>query len=429
MTRTRGLRLLCLGQTLQLAGLSVSMPYLALYLNTERGLEMGLVGLFLAVTVLAGAFGSAVGGRLSDKVGRRRVMVSALLARSVFTFLLAAAIAGGWRLGALAGVQMLGAFLGCLYFPAAQAWIAERWEPHERIVAFGWLRVAANLGWAIGPALGGLFLAGSYAPMFRFTSAVCLATALYLRAALPKEPVKAPCAPCESPEAPMPPPNGVGAWLGAVASPFSGGVDARFARMCVFTFVLGTVMSQLVAPLSVHAVRFGGVLPSRVGLLFSLNGFLVVALQAPLAKALRGRRISRALWAGGLLYAVGYAAVGRAEGFAGLAAAMVVITLGEITVSPGLSALSANLASPGELGRYAGLSAFAQQAGSAMGPLLGGLGLQYLSPRHPAAPWLVVALLALVAATGFRSMGGRLSDDEDGFKRAPAVREPVLEAA
>ncbi|MBI2362795.1 MAG: MFS transporter [Elusimicrobia bacterium] len=429
MNRTRGLRLLCLGQTLQLAGLSVSMPYLALYLNTDRALGMGLVGVFLAVTVLAGAFGSAVGGRLSDRAGRRVVMVGALVARAAFTWLLAEAIAGGWRLAALAAVQMAGAFLGNLYFPAAQAWVAERWESHERVEAFGWLRVASNLGWAVGPAVGGFFLAGSYAPMFRVTSVVCLLTAAYIRAALPEEPVQLPCAPCASSGVPIPPPNGVAAWLGTAVSPFRGKVDPRFARMCAWTVLLGTVMSQLVAPLSVHAVRYAGVAPGKVGLLFSLNGFLVVALQAPVAKALRGRRISKALWGGSVLYALGYALVGRAGGFAGLAAAMVVITLGEITVSPGLSALSANLAGPGELGRYAGLNGFAHHTGSALGPLLGGAALQYLSPRHPAAPWLLVALLALTAAAGFRGLGRRLADDEDGFKRAPALPEPALEAA
>ncbi|MBI3299373.1 MAG: MFS transporter [Elusimicrobia bacterium] len=416
MSRTRGLQLLCVGQTLQLAGLSVSMPYLAIYLNTERGLAMGKVGLFLAVTVLAGAFGNAVGGRLSDRVGRKSVMVWALVFRAAFTWLLASAIAGSRSLAEVTVVQMAGAFLGSLYFPAAQAWVGERWQRHERMEAFGWLRVASNLGWAVGPALGGFFLAGSYAPMFRATAAVCLATALYLRLALddrrPTGHISCP----EEPAIAIPPPSGIAAWAGAVVEPFSGPVDPRFLRFCLWTAAIGAVMTQLVAPLSVHAVLYAGVAPAKVGLLFTINGAMVVALQTPVVKAMSGRKISRVLWAGSLLYAAGYCMVGFGRGFGGLAAAMVVVTLGEIVVSPGLSTLSANLASPGELGRYTGLNGFAQHVGAAVGPFLGGLGLEHFSPRAPAAPWLLVALAALGAGAGFRFLGRSLDDEEDGFR-------------
>ncbi|MDE2293545.1 MAG: MFS transporter [Elusimicrobia bacterium] len=426
MRRGRDLALLCVGQCLLVAGLALSMPYMALYLNTERGLGMGMVGLLLACTMGATAVGHALGGRLSDRLGRRPVMLAALVLRAGFVWLLSDAVAGGWRIPFVAAVHMAGAFAGNFYFPSAQAWIAERWGRHERVEAYGWLRVAANLGWAVGPAVGGLFMLSSYVVMFRATSLICLAAAAYLAWALAPEPPARPQGDCPDCAAAAPPANGVASWLGVVLASPRGPLDRRFVRLCLWTVALGTVMSQLVDTLSVHAVRYAGLSPSRVGLLFSVNGIMVVALQAPVSRFMRGRRISSALWAGALLYAAGYAAVGAAKGFAGLAGSIAVVTLGEIVVSPGIATLSANLAAPEELGRYTGLSGFSRNVGSALAPLLGGLALEHLSPRWPSAPWLGVAALAAAAAFGFRSLGGSLEPEEDGFR---AAMSPALEAA
>ncbi|TBR20485.1 MFS transporter [bacterium] len=430
MRRTRGLKLLCLGQCLQLAGLSLSMPYMALYLNRERGLGMGTVGLFLALTMLATAFGQAAGGALSDRAGRRPVMVGSLVGRAVLTFLLAAAVHGHWSVPAVVASHMAGAFAGNLYFPAAHAWIAERWGRHERLEAFGWLRVAANLGWAIGPAVGGFFMAASYGAMFAASAAVCLLTALFVRTAMEADaPVPHPCVPmgaCGPSK---------GAWHGGtqglelVLGAFSGPLDRRFVRFCGWTVLMGTVMSQLVAPLSVYAVTYAAVPADKVGWLFTINGGLVVLLQPFVNRLGRTMRISQVMTVGGLFYAAGYALVGTAAGFGGLALAMAVITLGETFVSPGNSTLSANLAAPGEAGRYTGLNGFSHQIGSALGPLLGGVMLERLAPSHPALPWLAVAGLALAGATGYRALGRRLTDEEDGFHRAALEAEPVAEAA
>lgn len=430
MRRTRGLKLLCLGQCLQLAGLSLSMPYMALYLNRERGLGMGTVGLFLALTMLATAFGQAAGGALSDKVGRRPVMVGSLVGRALLTFLLAGSVQWHWSVPAIVLAHMAGAFAGNLYFPAAHAWIAERWGRHERLEAFGWLRVAANLGWAIGPAVGGFFMAASYGAMFAASAAVCALTAAFIRYAMDADaPTPHPCVPMGSCG------PSKGAWHGGMQGlelalgAFAGPLDRRFLRFCGWTVVMGAVMSQLVAPLSVYAVTYAAVPPEKVGWLFTINGGLVVLLQPFVTRWAKRRRISQAMALGGLCYAAGYALVAVAGGFGGLALAMAVITLGETAVSPGNSTLSVNLAAPGEAGRYTGLNGFAHQVGSALGPLLGGVMLERLAPSQPALPWLLVAGLALAGALGYRSLGRRLNDDEDGFKTAVLGGEPVPEAA
>src|SRR6185295_4728259 len=97
---------------------------------------------------------------------------------------------------------------------------------------------------------------------------------------------------------------------------------------------------------------------SKVGLLFSINGTIVVASQYFVSRYLSRCRITTALGGGSLVYALGYGSMGFAGAFAAMAGSMGIISLGEVAVSPGLQALAANMAPEDLKGRYLGFSAF-----------------------------------------------------------------------
>ena len=181
-------------------------------------------------------------------------------------------------------------------------------------------------------------------------------------------------------------------------------------------------MAQMVAPLSVFAVSYAGLSEAQVGLLFSVNGFIVVAVQSAVSKYFSRHRLTTALAAGAGLYALGYGAVGCLYGFASLAAAMVVVSFGEVMVSPGIQALGVNLAPRGRTGRYAGVSGFALTVGHAGGPLLGGLGIEHLAPTRPYLPWLLVGLLSCLAGLGFFSLRKRLDRLQEGLPELPLIQ-------
>lgn len=406
MKAARGLWVLLACQTLLMAGLALCVPFLAIYLSGERGLSPGAVGLFVGLTMLLTAFGQALGGRASDLWGRQPVMVFSLAGRALFTALLGAAIGLRLSVAAVLAAHMTAAFLGGFYNPAAQGWIADHYSSSRRYEAYSWLRVAFNLGFAVGPAIGGFLAAGHFALAFHVSAVLSAACALILRGWVPESRTHRPAA-------------------GEGASLPSGRLDPRFLHLCGCTVCIALVMSHLVVPLSIHATRYVGIRPEQVGLLFSLNGFLVVGLQTLVARAMRGRRTTAALAAGSLFYAAGYAMVGGAHSFAGLAAAIAVVTLGEVAVSPGLATLSSNLAPKGEFGRYAGLNGSALMVGAAAGPLAGGMAIQHLSPSQPALPWTLVALAAVAASMGFIALRPRLSRHEEGLE-APMPALPAL---
>ncbi len=398
MTRPKtALRALLACQATLVAGLALSFPFLTLYLHRERGVSMGLAGLAISTGLVATAFGQAIGGELSDVLGCKRVMILSLLGRSAFAALLGAAVARDWPVWSVVAFLIAAGLTGTLYNPAVRAWIAHEHPAGDRVRAYGSLRVATNAAWAVGPAIGGFMAGISYSLMFAVTSVMCLICLGLLVALVPEAPA------ARSGEA-----FSLPATL-AVAR------DSRFFELSVLSVVIACVMAQLVAPLSSHAVEHGGIDEAGVGLLFTVNGALVVLFQRGATALVSRFALSRAAAAGCLFYLAGWSWIGFARGWWPLAIGMVIVTLGEIVVTPSLEALTANLAPARTRGRHIGFQGLAQTLGQSLGPLLGGLGSEHLSGRWIPAPWLAAGALAGVAGWGFRRLGRRLDRFEEGL--------------
>lgn len=389
---------------LMAAGYAVSFPFLAVYLNTQRGLPMSWTGAFLAFSMLVSSAAQFAGGEVSDAVGRRKVMVWSLALRTLNIAAIAWAIYGAWPLWFIFAVHPLGMLAGGFFHPAARAWVADQTPPAGRMKAYGFLRMGMNAGWALGPAVGGLLAEGSYSVMFFVTAAVfgicTLIVSFSVRdlPGLPRAPLSVPAL------------SGFGSAL----------ADRTFLRFCVFTFTMSAVMSQLVVSASLYSKSFLGFSEREIGLLFSINGSMVVAFQYFVTRSLEGMRITRGLAAGALLYAAGYLTFGYSPSLLFAAGAMIVVTLGELAVSPGMQAMGANMAPRSAKGRYLGVQGVFEQVGKSAGIFAGSNAIGLLSPHFREVPWFMVAAVALVSSAGFLSLGRRLTREQDG------LRGPVL---
>ncbi|UPT74932.1 MAG: MFS transporter [Elusimicrobiota bacterium] len=290
-----------------------------------------------------------------------------------------------------------GAVTGNLYGPAVRSWIAFEHPAGGRVHAYAKLRVAQNAAWAVGPAVGGFMAGYSYPLMFAATAASSAACLAFLYAFVPA----APAARSETGFA----------WAGSLAA----ARDPRFLELGLLSLALACSMSQLVAPMSVHATAHGGLTETEVGFLFAVNGAIVVLFQKSATRAVARYALTRAAALGCVFYLAGWSWIGFARGWWALAAGMAVVTAGEIVVSPSLEALAANLAPDARKGRYLGFHGLAQSFGQALGPLLGGLGLQHFTGRWTPAPWLAAGALAGLAGWGFSRLGRRLDDAEQGL--------------
>ncbi|MFH1619073.1 MAG: MFS transporter [bacterium] len=390
------------------AGYALSLPFLAIYLTEHRGLPAGLVGLFLSFSMLTTAVAQALGGEWSDIKGRKKVMVISLLSRGFLIALMAAVMSVNGHYVLLILLHVTGGFVGSFFNPAAKGWVADFVPSHKRMRAYGLLRIGINSGWAVGPALGGFLALKSYPLMFYLTAAAYTVSGLIVLCAVRDSPHKRP---------------GEKLRFKDMASVLS---DRRFAVFCLHTVTIAAVMSQLVVGLSLHCVRYVGLSEREVGLLFSLNGAVVVALQYWVSGLLGKARITAGMALGCLFYFAGYVSIGFAPAFLYVAAGVFILTLGETAVSPGMHALAANMAPSGCKGRFLGVQGVAQQLGASLGILIGSNGIQFLSPYWTPAPWCLVGIMAVSAGAGFFSLRKRLTEHEDGIRKEDTVESKVM---
>jgi MFS family permease len=132
--------------------------------------------------------------------------------------------------------------------------------------------------------------------------------------------------------------------------------------------------------------------------LLSINAILVVLLQFWVTRRLQHYRPFLMMAVGSLLYAIGFAMYGFVAGFAFIILAMVVITIGEMVVSPFQQSLVASFAPEDMRGRYMAVSSLSWSISFTVGPYLAGL---LLESANPALLWAFCGLVGMLATTGF----------------------------
>ncbi len=169
--------------------------------------------------------------------------------------------------------------------------------------------------------------------------------------------------------------------------------------------------------MSVFAVDTLGFSSSQYGLLLTANGILVMLFQYPVTLWVVKLGRSEGLVLGSLFYVVGYASLGWFDSFGLAMLTIVLLTAGEVVVSPISSAVVAESAPPDKRGRYMGFFGVTQTLGIALAPLFGGVLLDRFSTQ-PLLLWGMIASVGAMAAIGFRIWGrmtwkrGRLSQEE-----------------
>jgi MFS family permease len=370
-------------QMIVAGGFGLAMPFVTLYLHEELGVAMTVVGTILLLAGPIGSVGQIVGGELSDRLGRSVVLRLAIAARVVMFLATAALIAVKAHFLLVAAGFLAVRFTGSVLGPPVRAIVADVARGNGRTSAYGLLRIGTNVGWAAGPALGGLLVGTvGYASAF-LAAAVASAAALLLAKLAIRETAA-------RPEAEKFQLRGV----------LRAGRDRPFLVFCLLSMAMYLLVGQFSGTLTVFASEHVHVTKPQIGQLYMLNGLMVVLLQWP-ATALAGRMGGRAaLVAGCLLYAAGYASLATATSLAWLLASMAIITAGEVLFMPTSSTEAANLAPPGMMGRYMGFIGLAETVGWALGPFVGGVLLD-LWPHQPLRVWLPLASLGLIGAAGF----------------------------
>jgi len=379
----RRIWLLALARSINTAGLSLVMAFMALYLVTERGMSASAVGLVFLVANLLQAAAQAYAGDLSDRIGRVRLMTFVLWGRVVMVVTLGLLVLDDAPVAAIAAGVIASWTIRGGFEPVAFAVVADVADEGDRVAAFGLQRVGINLGWAAGPAVGGLLQVHMDYGWVFFCSAPVVAIA-----ALAVMTVREPERRAESTTSQG---NLVDALRALPGTPL-------VALFLATALLSGLSHGQLFSTFSIFAKGSAGLTEDAIGLLYTVNGALVLTLQLP-AVAVANRLGPRsALVIGSALYAVAFLSIGGAGGFAGYAASIAVLTAGEVLLFPAQQATGAELREPGRMGRAMGLLGMAQMLGIAIALPLGG-GVYDLTDGSAQPMWTALAAApALMAA-------------------------------
>ncbi|MGC9529500.1 MAG: MFS transporter [Candidatus Bipolaricaulaceae bacterium] len=370
-------------QLITAAGFSISLPFLSLYLHQQRGLSMTVVGLIMMISAVVAAVARLAGGEAADRIGRRPVLLGAFFLRVVSFVGMTILIGLNGPVWGIAAVYMAARSSGGLAMPSISAMVADLTPQSRRMEAYGILRVGANVGWGIGPAVGGyLATVFPYAALFAFTAFTSAVALLLVGVYSPESRVG---------ERQAPGLTDLVATLG----------DRRFLTFVGLALLVLIVGGQLVSTLSVFTVDVLGLSEAQFGGLLTLNGLLVAALQYPIARVAERFPRGRALIAGALLYGGGYLLLGWFHAYAALLGVIVVVTLGEMVFAPTSLAVTAELAPPARRGRYMGAFGLAESFGWSAGPFLGGVLLDAF-PHRPPIMWGTITSLAFLAVVGLR---------------------------
>lgn len=377
-------------------GFSVTMPYMSLYLNNVLHIPMSLVGGILMTAQIIGAVVGLYGGEISDRFGRKFIMVRSLAARFLL-FTLIGIIIGKWHNGYVIFVfLLLNSILFSFYIPASQAYVADLTRENQRLKAYGLLRMGGNLGWALGPALGGLLATIDYAYLF-FVTAFCMLIATLVLQIFCKESGDFRK---RNDESTLPNHTNNKKIAVDLREIFSVLKDRKFLSFTMISLAIFIVWGQLVSPLSIYSVNRIGITKSQLGILFSINGFMVVIFQYFITHLIPEKKELQALWVGSLIYGIGYLTLGFAQNFSFLIFTMVIITIPEMVITPSSQSYASRIARSENRGRYLAFYNLSQTFGWALGPLLGGILLD-IFPGRSIYIWVIIFLIAILAAIGF----------------------------
>ena len=259
-----------------LAG-SIVFPFLPIYLHSIRGIPMSTVGLIFPVMGLATIIGSPFSGYLADRFGRRIVMVIGPMLRSLSHFSLAVMAAVNAPLWVIAIGLFFAFFLGTFFQNAANAYVTDLIHPADRTVAFSKIRVGLNIGWMIGPAIGAFLARTPFFLLFLMTASFCLVTAFSVFRWCPELN------------------SGQESRAHDRASNISFSQilkqDRFFLLFISLCFLLFLSVSQFVSTLSIYATEIVGISKTQLGLLYTLNGAIVITTLVYLNQKLQKNNI------------------------------------------------------------------------------------------------------------------------------------------
>lgn len=381
------------------AGFGLILPLLPFWAE-HLGANPTEVGLILTIYALAQFIFTPILGTLSDRYGRKPIIVGSLLIEA-FSFAFSG-MAGS--LVVLLIARFIGG-LGASNIGSAQAVVADVTPPEGRARGMGLIGAAIGLGFVVGPAIGGMLAPIGPAVPFWVAMAVAIVNALLVMIFLPETHKERSVAKTGSSGKLRKGilPTGLGRLLR----------NSAITRLIVINLLFTIAFTAMEAVYPLFSQHTFGWTAKENGYIFTYVGIIIVLMQGGLVGQLVKRFGERKLLIAGLVVlAIGLALLPWSTSLALMLVALGILSAGNGAVTPTTSALL-SLASPREAqGETLGLAQGVAGLGRVAGPLIAGSIYAIVGPGAPFLVGSVLAVLAMLVALPAMPISGKISRNE-----------------
>ncbi|MFN4362798.1 MFS transporter [Chryseobacterium hispalense] len=362
---------------------SMVLPFLGVYMTSHLHFSIENTGIVLSFFGIGSVLGSWIGGFITDKIGEYKVQSFSLLL-SVPLFCLIPVFKTEVGVAAIILVQSI---VSDAFRPANSVAITKYAKPENITRAFSLNRMAVNLGFSIGPALGGILSAISYEFLF-FTNALAalMAGILYiiffkkrnklarLKAKKVKEVIE----------------------IKKENSPYR---DGKFLIYCFLCMLFSICFFQLFSTLTIFYKDTAHLSQQNIGYILGYSGFLVVLLEMGLVQvAEKYFSLALTMFLGTFICGLSYAMLGFDHSMLTLILSMSLLCVGEIWALPFMSTITALRSGKNNKGAYMGLSGISFSIAFIVTPYLGTLIAEKLGFT---TLWIGTGIVATVIAIAF----------------------------
>lgn len=368
-------------------GGSLLYPFFSLYITEKFGVGMTEVGFIFTLHTSAMFFGNMLSGALTDKFGRKNMLLAGILLSGTSSLLM----------GFIPTYQTFMIFtiitglVGNIGGPAVNAMMADILPEKQRAQGFSILRVVVNLSVSFGPMIGGLLAGYNFFYLFVADFVISMITGLIVYLKIPET----------KPQADENHPEAEQSLWGTLTGYRHILRDTVFLVFLLLTLLTNLVYMQMNSSLSVFLRDLHGISSQKYGYILSLNAIMVVLMQFWITSRITRYKPMSMMFLGNMLYAVGFAMYGFVSSYALFLLAMAIITIGEMVSSPILQSMVAQIAPETMRGRYMAVFNLSFGTAQAIGPLAAGIIMDNYNPNWV---WYAGGIICTISAMGYLAM-------------------------
>jgi len=365
-------------------GQSIVWPFLVIVIRERVHVPLTTVTLLFTLQSVAGFAATTVLGPMMDRFGRKRAMLVGLISSG----LVLAAMSQANTLAMWAVLLPAYGMVNTMFRIGSYAMVADLVEPQRRADTYALLRMGDNLGIVIGPTIGAFLASATYALSYLLAAStqfiLFVFVVMIVHETLPQR------NPSQSGLMLTPPKGSSG--YGPLLH------DWTFLRVWGLYILVNIASSMVFVLLGAYMKENFGIQENDYGKVIGANAAMVVLFQFTVTRYTIKHSPLPIIGIGALFYASGLFIYAISQGFYGFLFGMMVMTCGELMISPTTTALVANIAPPEMRARYMGAFALSFRVGAGIGPVLGGLLSDNIAP---VAIWYGGMVFCLIAAAGY----------------------------